>query len=199
MKTTLAFAAFLVLATVSAGASADTTKARCKVMVNGEVLAPATGKCTFSQRQGNVDIELKNGKTHSLRAGDAANQFLDEKGRKVKREVKDGKHIYKFPNSTIVVSFEADGESQQSESSSRQKGEVGATPGDLRDLVNGRLVGGEVDDELGKRGYKHVRNSTSGHEVWSNWKSKSTKQCVSVHFKNGKVRSIVNAPDADCR
>ena len=50
-----------------------------------------------------------------------------------------------------------------------------------------------------QRGYAHVKDETSGDEVWSNWRKTSTGACVVVHFdKQRTVTSIVKAPQADC-
>lgn len=76
---------------------------------------------------------------------------------------------------------------------------MGGTPADLKDLVHGRLVGGEVDDALTKRGYKQVKNEVSGDDVYSYWKS-ANGQCVTVRLNASRhVESIVSGPPADCQ
>lgn len=106
-------------------------------------------------------------------------------------------HVYKWEDGRkIIVTFE----SQQERHGGRHSEAGGDTPDALRDLVGGHRVGGEVDDALTERGYRHVRDSESGKDVWSNWKNHATKQCVTVHFDGDRrVRSIVNAPAFDCQ
>jgi hypothetical protein len=73
------------------------------------------------------------------------------------------------------------------------------TPADLKDLVNGRLEGGEVDDELARRGYKDSKNDVCGDQVYSYWKS-SKGQCVVVHFDaDRRVASIAPAFASSCK
>lgn len=44
-----------------------------------------SGPCTFSQRQGYIDIDLRNGMTYSLSPANKADHFKDQKGNKVVR------------------------------------------------------------------------------------------------------------------
>ena len=44
-----------------------------------------SGPCTFGQRQGYIDIDLRNGDTVSLSPTNQANHFKDQKGNKVVR------------------------------------------------------------------------------------------------------------------
>jgi hypothetical protein len=88
LKTWLAFStsAFLIGALAAAQvAKADTAEANCEVRKDGERQGGKSGPCTFGQRQGNFDIDLRNGVTYSLRAGDKANHYRDQKGNKVVR------------------------------------------------------------------------------------------------------------------
>jgi hypothetical protein len=75
----------------------------------------------------------------------------------------------------------------------------GQTPADLKDLVNGRLVGGEVDDELARRGYKQARSELQGDEVYSCRRKSSDGRCVVVHFSASRhVSSIAPAFESSC-
>ena len=75
----------------------------------------------------------------------------------------------------------------------------GQTPADLKDLVNGRLVGGEVDDELARRGYKQARSELQGDQVYSYRRKSSDGRCVVVHFSaNRHVSSIAPAFESSC-
>ena len=69
-----------------AGATlADSTAASCEVRKDGETQQGKSGPCTFSQRQGYIDIDLKNGDTVALRPANKANHFQDQHGNKVVR------------------------------------------------------------------------------------------------------------------
>jgi hypothetical protein len=88
MKTWLAFSTSALLFGALAAAQvakADTAEANCEVRKDGEKQGGKSGPCTFGQRQGNIDIDLRNGDTYSLRPGDKANHYHDQKGNKVVR------------------------------------------------------------------------------------------------------------------
>jgi hypothetical protein len=198
MKTTTIAAVAIVALTAAgwvAGAKADSSAAVCQVRKKGKVDEAASGPCSFSQRQGNVDITLKNGGSYNLSPGKRANHFKDQNGHGVERTTAGDTQTYKWEHMRIVVSFggAAAGGSQAGAA------DMGGTPADLKDLVNSRFVGGEVDDELTRRGYTSVKNEVSGDEVYSYWKSKKG-QCVTVRLNASRhVASIVSGPPADCQ
>jgi hypothetical protein len=65
--------------------------------------------------------------------------------------------------------------------------------GDLQDMVNGRWVGGEVADEMARRGYKSVRDSVAGGYVTSHYQGHG--KCVIVNLDTDKkVTSIDEGP-----
>jgi hypothetical protein len=66
-------------------AKADTAEANCEVRKDGEKQGGKSGPCTFGQRQGHIDIDLRNGDTYSLSPGNKANHYHDQKGNKVVR------------------------------------------------------------------------------------------------------------------
>ena len=66
-------------------ARADTRQANCEVRKDGETKKGKSGACTFGQRQGYIDIDLRNGDVYNLRPGNQANHFRDQKGNKVVR------------------------------------------------------------------------------------------------------------------
>jgi len=176
MKALPAFStSLLLLGTValSPTAAADTAEATCEVRKDGEAKAGQSGACTFSQRQGYVDISLQNGDSWSLTPGDQANQYRDQKGNKVVRTVDGQDHIYKWPNRKITVRFGGN-------SANNSSGGVG----DLQDMVNGRWVGAEVEEELGRRGYKSVREEAAGGYVTSVYKGHG--KCVIVNLDKDK-------------
>jgi len=88
MKSTTVLSAF-VLALAMSGwthfAKADSLAANCEVRKDGEKQKGKSGPCTFSQRQGYIDIDLRNGDTVSLSPTNQANHFKDKKGHKVVR------------------------------------------------------------------------------------------------------------------
>jgi hypothetical protein len=66
-------------------AKADSLEATCEVRKDGEKQKGKSGPCTFGQRQGYIDIDLRNGDTVSLSPTNQANHFKDQKGNKVVR------------------------------------------------------------------------------------------------------------------
>ena len=50
-------------------AFADTASANCEVRKGGDTRKGATGPCTFSQRQGYISLQLKNGNRYPACAG----------------------------------------------------------------------------------------------------------------------------------
>jgi len=88
MKTWLAFSTSAFMFGALAGtqiASADSAAATCEVRKDGEKQGGKSGPCTFGQRQGYIDIDLRNGDTYSLSPGNNANHYRDQKGNKVVR------------------------------------------------------------------------------------------------------------------
>src|SRR5512140_3276602 len=76
-------------------AHADTAEATCEVRKDGDTQRGKSGPCTFSQRQGFIDIDLKNGETLSLSPGNGAEQSRDQRGNKAHR-VSAGSHSQEF-------------------------------------------------------------------------------------------------------
>jgi hypothetical protein len=89
---------------------ADSADATCEFYSHGDKEQEKSGTCSFSQHQGNVYIDLRNGQTFSLvPANNKTNQYKDDKGKKVVRNIENGgnKHVYKWDNDDkkIIVSF----------------------------------------------------------------------------------------------
>lgn len=173
MKTFAALATSLLLigaVTAPPAARADTAEAECDVRKDGETKQGQSGACTFSQRQGNIDIELRSGDSWSLTPGAQANQYRDQKGNKVVRTTEGEDHVYKWPdnNRKITVRFATSG------------GASSAGVKDLQDMVRGRWIGGEVEDELARRGYTHLRDEVAGDYVTSFYRGHG--KCVVVNF-----------------
>jgi hypothetical protein len=187
-----------VLATILAApvVLADTADADCILRKDGDTKEGASGHCTFSQRQGYVDIDLRNGAKVSLTPGDNPNHYRDQEGKKVVRTVAgDGSHEYKWEGKKIIVTFRSG-----SGHGGHGSGNVAETPQDLSDLPGSRYVGGEVDDEMVRRGYRHVRDEQSDGQIWSYWRSNHGGHCVVVHMGEKRhVKSVANAMESSCK
>lgn len=193
MKYALLFAPLIAIAMAAglAPAYADSNEAICEVRKDGESQRGMSGPCTFSQRQGYIDLDLRNGETVSLRPGKRPNHFKDQRGHKVVR-TQAGGDTQEFNwegGKKVVVTFGA---------SPSSGGSMSETPEGLQDLVHGHRVGGEVDDEMMRRGWKQRKNEIQGDEVYSYWSKGSS--CVVVHFDARRhVASIANAFESSCR
>ena len=185
---------------------ADSADANCQVRKDGDTKHGASGPCTFSQRQGYIDIDLRNGDTISLSPTNQANHYRDQSGKAVARTVSGNTQEYKWEHRKIVVTFNQGGGYSEPQSQHQHKhnqapgGAVGQTPRDLIDLQNSMLVGGEVADAMADRGYRHVRDQVSGADVYSYYQSRSTSQCVVVRLDGERqIMSIVYGTPQDCR
>jgi hypothetical protein len=182
-------------------AYADNSDAMCEVRKEGETKHGASGPCSFSQRQGYIDLDLRNGDTYNLRPLDKSNQYKDQKGHKVVRTMASGRsQEFKWEGGKkITVTFD---NSHRSDNYNRHhdSAAVGQTPRELRYLVNGRYVGGEVDDQMMNHGYRHTRSDGGGDNVTSYWRSNSGGDCVMVRMNRSRhVTSIINTSKSDCR
>ncbi len=98
--------AWLVLVAAAPGASADSSDAMCEFRKDGETRHNKSGPCTVSQRQGYVDIDLRNGDTFSLRPLDKPGLYKDQKGNKVVRSsLGGGTQEFKWDGKRILVSY----------------------------------------------------------------------------------------------
>lgn len=91
---------------LSSAVLADSTNATCKVREKGNDLYNESGDCSYSQRQGNVTIRLRNGETYDLRPGSKSDHYKDQKGRDVKRKISGDDHEYNWNHRHITVSFD---------------------------------------------------------------------------------------------
>jgi hypothetical protein len=197
-KALVALATILALGTAVSVARADSSEANCQVRKDGETKQGRSGPCTFSQRQGYIDIDLRNGDTYSLSPANKADHFKDQKGNKVVRTQAGGNtQEFKWEGGTkVIVTF---GAAESSSGGGHAAVGSGETPADLADLVNGRRVGGEVDDEMIRRGYTQAKNEVQGDEVYSYWRKSSNSHCVVVHFNASRhVSSIASAFESSC-
>ena len=103
---TAVFAA-LAMSAWTAPTHADSAEAMCQVRKDGETKQGKSGPCTFSQRQGYIDLDLRNGTTYSLAPGNNANHYKDQKGNKVVRTMAGGDtQEFKWEGGTkVTVTF----------------------------------------------------------------------------------------------
>jgi hypothetical protein len=205
MKSSTLYSASLLVLLMAGGipaASADTNYSMCEVRKDGETKKGASGPCTFSQRQGYVDIDLRNGDTYSLRPMDKANHFKDQKGNTVVRTTTGGgTHEYKWEHKRIIVTFGGGASSYGGGSSndhSQGNAHKGGGAGEMQYLVGGRYVGGEVDDQLLNHGYEKVTDRVDGKSVHSYWRKRSSGDCVVVHFVDSRVKNVSQG-QGNCR
>jgi hypothetical protein len=85
-------------------AYADSAAATCEVSNDGQAKQGKSGPCTFSQRQGYIDIGLRNGDNYSLSPGGKPNHFRDQKGHNVVRTQAGGAtHVYMWDGGRKVT------------------------------------------------------------------------------------------------
>jgi len=60
------------------------------------------------------------------------------------------------------------------------------------------MKGTYLDQEMKNRGYRFVKTEKSGNDAYQNWFNGNKNKCVTVRVSNGRVLSIVDAPNADC-
>jgi hypothetical protein len=189
-------AAALALAVLSTSvARADSSDATCEVRKDGDTRKGASGPCTFSQRQGYVNLDLRNGDTYNLSPGNKPGQYKDQKGIKVVRTQAGGNtQEYKWEGGKkIIVTFNQTPNYSRPASNNVR---AGAPASDLADLVGAKA--GQAEGEFQRRGYAYTGGSTSGPSKYSNYYNSSKGRCVSVRTEEGRYQSIVQAPAIDC-
>lgn len=192
--TTVSIALLLAVAQLGGTSivSADTAAATCEVRKEGETKQGASGPCDFSQRQGYVSINLKNGDRYELSPTDKPDHYKDQKGKSVVLTVRDGVSEYKWEGGKkIIVRFDGGGRAASS------GGGAGDPVPALQDLVGAR--GGSAEDALRSRGYTWARTEKSGNDSYSYWRENENGQCVVVRTADGRYQSIAYATDFDCK
>lgn len=143
-------------------ASADSSQATCEVRKHGDKIKDASGPCSFSQRQGYVDIRLRNGDSYSLSPTDEPNHFRDQEGHKVERTKAGGdEQKYEWDHRKIIVNFstapasgdDGDGDESGSAVSGNAKSACmqavnGNYGGDVRDLKVVRSEFSQANSEV---------------------------------------------------
>ena len=187
--------AIVSLGTWSQASLADSTDAMCEVRKDGDAKKGASGPCSFSQRQGYIDLDLRNGDTYSLAPGNKANHYKDQKGNKVVRSIgAGGVEEFKWEGGKkIIVTFSSH---QAAKSPAHASYVAGETAPDLADLVGAKA--GQAEGDLQRRGYAYAKGSTSGNAKYSAWYNASSGRCVMIRTEEGRYQSIVQAPPFDC-
>ena len=184
----------LAAAAPFASASADSAEAMCEVRKDGETRRGASGPCTFSQRQGYVDLDLRNGDTYSLAPGKNAGHYKDQKGNKVVRTNAGNSEEFKWEGGKkIIVTFVSTSSTHHQGASHYRAGD---TAPDLADLVGAKA--GQAEGELQRRGYTYATGSTSGNAQYSSWFNHSKGRCVMIRTEQGRYQSIVQTSPVDC-
>jgi hypothetical protein len=110
MKATSVILLAAVTSVLIQSVRADSTDATCEFYKHGDAKHDRWGACSFSQRQGYIDITLKNGTSYSLSPRDDANQYKDQEGNKVERTKSSSSgQVYEWKNDQqkLVVKFNA--------------------------------------------------------------------------------------------
>jgi uncharacterized protein YneR len=176
-------------------ALADTASANCEVRKDGDTRKGATGSCTFSQRQGHINLDLKNGDSYSLTPTDRQGQYRDQKGNRVTRTIT-GSSTEEFKwegGKKILLTFIGNPGFAPPASGGASR----ETPPALADLVGVRASSGEM--ELNRRGYAWQGTEKTGADSYSYWRERMNGQCVVVRTSDGRYASIAYAPDLDCK
>ncbi|MUL37840.1 hypothetical protein [Gloeocapsopsis dulcis] len=191
---------------ITVAAQADTVNARCEVYPKGE-RATSSGSCTFSQRQGVVGIQLKNGRRYDLRpVGNQPGNYRDQNGRAVYRQsgLGDQGQIYRLANESIYVYWDTAPYGQNSGSGNSgsfaaSSHPAAGTPVDrLSDLVGARA--GQVENTVEQRGYQFIKPaSASGDAIYTYWRETRTNYCVTILTEQGRYESFAYATPADCK
>lgn len=198
MKRTTSLAAALVALACGIGAgpvAADSAEANCQVRKDGDPKQGESGPCTISQRQGYIDIVLRNGKSCSLSPAKNPGHYRDQKGKKVVRTQSDANtQDFKWEGGTRITVTLVGGHAGNSHGHSNY--EAGRTVPDLADLVGAKA--GQAEGELERRGYKYASGSTSGNAKYSSWYNHGNGRCAMIRTEDGRYQSIVQAPPVDC-
>ena len=192
-------AAWSVVALLGGASSAlaDSADATCQVRKDGDTKHGASGPCTFSQRQGYINLDLRNGEKYSLSPGSDEGHYKDQNGRKVVRTISGSTEEFRWEGGKkIVVTFGGGGGSGGS-ALPASGGGAGTPVPSLQDLVGAR--GGDGETGLRNRGYTWGGTDKSGSDSYSYWRENENGQCVVVRTSNGRYASIAYSTEFDCK
>lgn len=121
----------------ASAASADTVEARCDVFPKGSDKASSSGLCSFSQRQGYISIQLKDGTRYELSpSGDKPGTYVDQNGKPAYRQSGLGNrgHIYRLAKQSLFIYWDPApyNENKSDSKSETEAGSKGAKPSDSR-------------------------------------------------------------------
>lgn len=204
----LAMAVAIASLSVVVSVKADTVNARCDVYPKGQDRATSTGACTFSQRQGNVGIQLKNGRRYDLQAvGSQPGNYRDQNGRAAYRQagLGDKGQIFRLATESIYVYWDAPSSGQGSGDTTGgsiaagSQPDAGTTVPRLRDLIGARA--GQAENAVRQRGYRFVKTDPPADgTVYSYWLEGRTNYCVTIRTEQGRYQSIAyTGGSADCQ
>jgi hypothetical protein len=160
----------------------DSADATCQVRKDGETKQGKSGPCTFSQRQGYIDLDLRNGETYSLSPTGQPNQFKDQKGKKVVRTQAGGDtQEFKWEGGKkVVVTFAG---------STAGSGGGGAS-GAIAVADMGRYCAGEASAKFGVSPRdittQNARQTKGMWEVWGQYPAQPSPQVFICSFNAEK-------------
>lgn len=190
MSMVLSVLVLAAVAAISQSAWADTSDATCRFYKNGDKDQKRSGPCTFSQRQGNISIDLDSGDTIKLSPRNKADQFKDQDGDKVVRSGSYGNtQVFKWDdkNKKLIVNFN---------DTNYDRGHHGNRSDKLDDLQGMSASSGER--ELGDRGYYHRKTERFMGTSTAYWWNPQKQRCIAASTKNGRYSSIENQPESKC-
>ena len=178
-------------------ANADSASANCQVRKGGDAKQGQSGPCTFSQRQGYINLDLRNGDSFSLTPSGKEGHYRDQKGNKVVRTITgNGTEEFKWEGGRrVLVTFT--GGSGGGYTPPAGSGAAGSPVPGLQDLVGVRGRDGEV--ALRNRGYTWAGTDKSSADSYGYWRENENGQCVVVRTSNGRYASIAYATELDCK
>jgi hypothetical protein len=167
---------------------ADTINSRCDIYSKGEDKASTVVNCTFSQRQGFINIEREDGITYDLKPNNT-DQYIDQNGDSVIKEIDGNTLIFRLKNESVYVY-----QGEKAPSLSDSKGEtpenlISTTPSTLSDLVGAKA--GQAENELISRGYTYSNTVTFDGGKSAYYVENKTGYCVEVGTVEGRFSTIV--------
>ncbi len=184
----LAIAAAIASVGISLVAKADTVTARCDIYPKGEDRATSSGLCTFSQRQGVVGIQLKNGKRYDLvPVGQNPGNYRDQNGRAAYRQSGLGNkgQIFRLATESIYVYWDPApyGKTSGNQTSGNQ--------------TSGSQTSGSSTSTMAVRGISTLKASSATTRI--NVRSQPTIKSDSPHYgiPGDKVKVIQCVQDQD--
>lgn len=194
LRTLIALLCMIAIAGIVKTAFADSSDAMCEFYKDRVEKPNRTGPCTFSQRQGYIDIDLRNGDNFSLAPSNKPDHFKDQHGNKVERtQATRNTHTYKWENKKIIVKFPDD----TSREHNREHGHHGHhEPVSLNDLEGARAS--SADTALNDRGFRRKGGYQEENKIVATWYNSRTRQCVEIVTKEGHIKHIKDIDEGNC-